>query len=130
MYTALFVKDVASLLKRFPPKHGKVFGEHSTIVFDPTSLEGIEIEKKKKIKIIGRAYDQYGDDLLVENPKSKNTYPHITLSRADGAPRLYSQVLFAKDEAENHMEYFDDEYVEVVEGYSKDGVIVVNKGVD
>ncbi len=71
-----------------------------------------------------------GDDLLVENPKSKNTYPHITLSRADGAPRLYSQVLFAKSDTENHMEYFNDEYGEVVEGYCKDGVIVVNKGAD
>ncbi len=30
-YTALFVKNVQNLLKRFPPKHAKVFGHHSTI---------------------------------------------------------------------------------------------------
>jgi hypothetical protein len=126
MYTALFVKDVASLLKRFPPKHGKFFGEHSTIEFNPANLDGIEIGNESKIKIIGRAWDEYGDDLLVENPKSKNTYPHITLSRADGAPRLYSQVLFAKSDTENHMEYFDNQQVEVVEGYSKDGILVTS----
>ncbi len=125
MYTALFVKDIESLLKRFPPKHEKVFGDHSTIEFNPGSLKGIEIGKKLKIKIIGRAYDEYGDDLLVENPKSKNKYPHITISRGEGAPRLYSHILFSKDIAENHMEYFDSESVEVIEGCSKDNEIII-----
>lgn len=125
MYTAYFVKDVESLLKRFPPKHGKVFGEHCTIEFNPSNLDGVEVGKNTKIKIIGRAYDEYGDDLLIENPKSKNKYPHITLSRADGAPRLYSQILFAKDNTENNMEYFENEYVEVVEGYCEDGKVNV-----
>lgn len=125
MYTAYFVKDVESLLKRFPPKHGKVFGEHCTIEFNPSNLDGVEIGKNTKIKIIGRAYDEYGDDLLIENPKSKNKYPHITLSRAGDAPRLYSQILFAKDNTENNMEYFENEYVEVVEGYCEDGKVTV-----
>lgn len=125
MYTALFVKDVESLLKRFPPKHGKVFGNHSTIEFNPSNLSGIEIGKEARIKIIGRAYDEYGDDLLIENPKSKNKYPHITISRGEGAPRLYSQILFSKDTKENHMEYFDNESVEVTEGYSENNKIVV-----
>ncbi len=124
IYTALFVKDVESLLKRFPPKHGKVFGDHSTIVFNPSNLQGIEIGKELKVKIIGRAYDEYGDDLLVENPKSKNKYPHITLSRAEDAPPLYSQILFSKSAEENQMEYFDDENVEVVEGYNENNKIV------
>ena len=121
--TALFVKDVESLLKRFPPKHGKVLGNHSTIEFNPDNLNGIEMSKESKIKIIGRAYDEYGDDLLVENPKSKNKYPHITISRGEGAPHLYSQILFNKTNQENHMEYFDDEIVEVIEGYSEDNKI-------
>lgn len=30
-FTALFVKDIQDLLKRFPPKHENVFGQHSTI---------------------------------------------------------------------------------------------------
>lgn len=123
MYTALFVKDVEGLLKRFPPKHGNVFGDHSTIEFNPDNLNGIELGQETKIKIIGRAYDEYGDDLLVENPKSKNKYPHITISRKDGAPRLYSQILFSKTDTENNMEYFDSEYVEVTEGYSQDNKV-------
>ena len=59
--------------------------------------------------VVSRYYDEYGDDLLVENPKSKNKYPHITISRGEGAPHLYSQILFNKTNQENHMEYFDDE---------------------
>ena len=125
MYTALFVKEIKSLLKRFPPKHRKVFGNHSTIEFSYSNLDGIEIGKESKIKIIARAHDEYGDDLLVENPKSKNKYPHITISRAEGAPRLYSQILFDKTEKENNIEYFNNESVEVVEGYCEDNKIVI-----
>ncbi|MDE2030899.1 MAG: hypothetical protein KGI58_01405 [Patescibacteria group bacterium] len=113
-FTALFVKDIKDLLKRFPPKHKKIFGHHSTIEFQPTSLDGIEIGKECSIKIIGRAWDEFGDDLLVENLKSKNKYPHITVSRADNAPPLYSKILFEKTD----IEYFDNEEVRVIEGYS------------
>lgn len=117
-FTALFVKDVQDLLKRFPPKHKKISGHHSTIAFEPESLDGTEIGKEYKIKIIGRAHDGFGDDLLVENPKSKNKYPHITLSRADDAPPLYSKILFEKALVSGDIEYFDNEEVAVVEGYS------------
>ena len=116
-FTALFVKNTEDLLKRFPPKHTKVFGHHSTIEFEPSNLDGIEIGKKYNIKIIGRAYDEFGDDILVENPKSKNKYPHVTLSRAKNAPSLYSKILFEKAIASNDIEYFDNEEVTVVEGY-------------
>lgn len=116
-YTALFVKDTADLLKRFPPKHQKVFGHHSTIEFKPENLDGIERGKEYSIKIIGRVWDQFGDDLLVENIKSKNKYPHITISRTDNAPPLYSKILFEKAIASNTIEYFNNEEVDVVEGY-------------
>ena len=117
-FTALFVKDKQDLLKRFPPKHKKVFADHSTIEFKPKNLDGIEIGRESSIKIIGRAYDQFGDDLLVENPKSKNEYPHITLSRGENAPSLYSRELFKKAIESNTIEYFTDEQVVVIEGYS------------
>lgn len=117
-FTALFVKDIEGLLKRFPPKHKKVFGHHSTIEFQPNSLDGIEVGKEYSIKIIGRAYDEFGDDLLVENSKSKNKYPHITLSRGEDTPPLYSKVLFEKALASNTMDYFNNEEVKVIEGYS------------
>ena len=116
-FTALFVKDVADLLKRFPPKHTKVYVHHSTIEFKPSSLDGIDVGKEYSIKILGRAWDEYGDDLLVENPKSKNKYPHITLSRAENAPQLYSNTLFENAISSGNIEYFENEEVLVVEGY-------------
>ena len=125
-YTAVFVKDISALLKRFPPKHKKVFGDHSTIEYRPENLNGIEVGKESSLKIIGRAYDEFGDDLLVENPKSKNKYPHITLSRGEGAPPLYSQALFSKAIKSKRIEYFDTESVEVVEGYSSEGKLFLN----
>lgn len=117
-YTALFVQDISDLLKRFPPKHEKVFGHHSTIEFRPKNLDGIEIGKEFSIKIIGRAYDEIGDDLLVENLKSKNKYPHITISRTKDAPPLYSKQLFEQSIASGAFEYFKNEEIKVIEGYS------------
>lgn len=124
-FTALFVKRPQDLLKRFPPKHKKVFGDHSTIEFDPKNLENIEIGKKYPIKIIGRASDEFGDDLLVENIKSKNKYPHITLSRGENAPPLYSKILFEKAMSNNNIEYFNNEEVEVIEGYSDNNNYII-----
>ncbi len=80
-FTALFVTNKDDLLKRFPPKHNTIYGGHSTIQYKPENLDNIEIGREYGIKIIGRAWDEFGDDLLVENPKSTNKYPHITLSR-------------------------------------------------
>ena len=74
VYSALFVKDIQGLLASFPPKHSKVFASHSTIGFLPTSLDNIEIGRVGTLKIIGRATDEKGDALFVENPKSKNKF--------------------------------------------------------
>jgi len=126
-FTALFVKDIEGLLKRFPPKHKKIFGHHSTIEYEPNNLGGIGIGKEYNIKIIGRAYDEFGDDLLVENLKSKNKYPHITLSRGENAPPLYSKILFEKAIVSNDIEYFNNEKVEVIEGYSDGNNYITEK---
>ncbi len=126
-FTALFVQDVEGLLRRFPPKHKKVFGQHSTIEYMPESLAGIEVGKELQIKIVGRAFDEFGDDLLVENPKSKNKYPHITLSRGEDAPPLYSNILFDKAIKSNAIEYFTDEKVKVIEGYSDGDNNIIQK---
>lgn len=117
-FTALFVKNIEDLLKRFPPKHRKVFGHHSTVEFRPENLNSIEVGKEYSIKIIGRAWDEFGDDLLVENIKSKNKYPHITISRGENTPPLYSKTLFEKAIASDSIEYLSDEEVEIIEGYS------------
>ena len=84
MYSALFVKDIQGLLSLFPPKHPKVFAHHSTLEFKPASLGNVEIGKECTLKILGRATDEKGDALLVENLKSNNKFPHITLSCAVG----------------------------------------------
>lgn len=126
-YSALFIKDIPSLLKRFPPKHEKIFGHHSTIEFMPKDISGIEIGKEHKIKIIGRAYNELGDGLLVENPKSKNKYPHITLSCSKDTPPLYSNELFEKATDAGTIEYFEDETVDAIEGYSDENNYITER---
>ena len=128
-FTALFIKDRNDLLKRFPPKHKKIFADHSTIEFKPENLQGIEVGKELSIKIVGRAYDEFGDDLLVENFKLKNEYPHITLSRAENAPPLYSKILFEKATMSNDIEYFINQEVLVVEGYSDGNNIFIKNDI-
>ncbi len=118
LYTALFVNDISSLLNKYPPKHGKKFGHHSTIAFKPGSLDGISVGEKLTMKIIGRVSDEKGDALLVENPKSTNNHPHITLSCAEGVSPVYSNELIEKAITSNTVEYFDNpEEIDVTEGY-------------
>jgi len=127
-YTAEFVKDTPSLLKQFVPKHEKVFGHHSTIAFKPDNLDQIEIGKEYKLKVIGRVFDDKGDALLVDNNKSNNKYPHITLSCAAGVSPVYSNELIEKAVAAGTVEYFQNPFeIEVVEGYSSGGKDIVSK---
>jgi len=121
-YTAEFIKDIPKLLKMFPPKHEKVFGHHSTIAFKPSNLDGINIGNESMIKINGRVFDEKGDALLVDNPKSNNKNPHITLSCSKGISPFYSNELIEKAIKAGKVEYFKNSFeIEVVEGYS-DGV--------
>lgn len=118
IYTALFVDDSNELVSLFPPKHQKVFAHHVTIAFRPFSLEGIEVGKKFRIKIIGRASDEKGDALLVEKYKTLNTHPHITLSCADGVAPSYSKELLEKAFENGSVEIFATPYeVSVTEGF-------------
>ncbi len=106
LYTALFVEDTESLIKMFPPKHTVIYAHHSTISFKPQTLDGIEVGRKTIIKILGRAFDEKGDALLVENKKSKNKFPHITLSCAEGVQPYYSNELLETAYKNNKIEYF------------------------
>lgn len=127
-YTALFVKEPNNLVQLFPPKHEKVFAHHSTIVFEPQSLNGIEIGKLWNIKILGRATDENGDTLLVENLKSKNKYPHITLSCKKGVDPFYSNELLERAVKDGTIEYFKEPFfVETIEGYGDhEGKVIIN----
>ena len=118
VYTALFVQDIELLTSLFEPAHKNVYGHHSTIAFRPGSLAGIEVGKSQVLKIIGRAVDEKADALLVENPKSKNNFPHITLSLAKNVPPTYSNELIEKAAAANLIEYFNEPTeIDVTEGY-------------
>lgn len=118
VYTALFVDDIPHLLSLFEPVHRNVLAHHSTIAFRPGSLAGIEVGKRQKLKIIGRVTDGKADALLVENPKSTNTHPHITLSTGKGIPPTYSNEMIANAEKEYLLDIFDrPTYINVTEGY-------------
>lgn len=117
-YSGLFVVDAESLIKEFSPKHVNVYAHHSTLFFAPKNSNGLEIGKKQKLKIIGRAYDDKGDALLVENVKSSNKHPHITLSCREGISPVYSNELIEKAIADGTVTYFDQPvFIDVVEGY-------------
>lgn len=120
LYTALFVDNSEQLFSLLPegPKHPRVFAHHSTIAFKPGSLAGIELGKKQTIKILGRAFDEKGDALLVENPKSKNEHPHITLSCAEGVSPVYSNELLKQAVTEGTISSFEPPLeIDVTEGY-------------
>jgi hypothetical protein len=118
-YTALFVDNPEKLLQMFPAKHTKIFAHHSTNWYKPTSVEGLEIGKKIILKIIGQAYDQKGFAVLVENVKSKNKFPHITISCSEGIPPVYSNELLENAYKNNYLEMFKDPlFIKVTEGYN------------
>lgn len=118
IYTAVFVTESKELLKRFPPKHSNVFAHHCTIAFRPNSLDGIEVGKNLKLKILGRVCDEKGDVLLVERYKTLNTFPHITLSCADNVAPAYSKELLEKAFERGSIEMFDVPIeISVIEGF-------------
>ena len=118
IYTALFVKDTDQLLKNFPAKHPNVFAHHSTISFRPPNPDGVEISKEVKVRILARVSDEKGDALIIENDKSENLHPHITISCADNIPPRYSNEMIEEKIRNNSIEYFEEPIeIEMVEGY-------------
>lgn len=129
LYTAYFVKNITGLLEKFSPRHEKIFGHHSTIEFKPHTLDGIEVGNGISLKIIGRVTDEKGDALLVESPKSENSYSHITFSCAEGVSPMYSNELIKNALTNSQVEYFETPiFVDVTEGYFDGKKDVVEKG--
>lgn len=117
-YTALFVNNPEKLLHMFPAKHSKVFAHHSTNWYKPISLEGLEVGTKSILKIIGQVSDGKAFVLLVENLKSKNKFPHITISCANDTSPVYSNELLEKASVDGSLIVFKNPFfVEVTEGY-------------
>jgi hypothetical protein len=118
-YTALFVDNPEKLLQMFPTKHPNVSAHHSTNWYKPTSIVGLEVGKKNLLKIIGQAYDEKCFAVLVENAKSKNKFPHITISCAEGIAPVYANELLEKASKDSSLEIFKDPFfIEVTEGYA------------
>ena len=115
VYTALFVNDINKLKEQFKPVHPNLYYHHSTNEFKPKDTYNLEIGKIYSMKVLGRLTTDNVDALIVDNPKSKNKYPHITLSTAVGIKPFQSN-----DEILNNLhkiEKIDDVYIDVTEGY-------------
>lgn len=126
-YSALFVNDVEELKKIFPPIYEKVYYHHSTIVYRPESLDGLEVGKSHKLRITGRAHDMNCDALLVYNEKSNNKHPHITLSVTKDTSPVYSNKMLEEAIKNDSIEYFEEIIlIDVTEGYF-DGEKVIIK---
>jgi len=83
IYSAIFV-DKDKLMEKYPPKHPNIYYHHSTIEFKPKSIEDVPIGGLIQLPITGRLTTRKADILMVDNKLSKNPYPHITLSTAEG----------------------------------------------
>lgn len=116
LYHGLFVNKVDKLKGMFPPVHPNLFYHHSTIEFGPKDASNIEMGREVNLPIIGRITTDRVDALLVDNPKSKNKFPHITLSTANGVKPVESNNAF-EDHPDKIEMFTTPQYIETTEGY-------------
>lgn len=83
LYSAIFINK-NDLINKYPPVHENIYYDHSTIKFNPGDISNLSVGENINLKIIGRLTTDKVDALLVDNSLSDNTYPHITLSTAEG----------------------------------------------
>lgn len=114
IYIAYFV-DTNSLVSEYGQIHTNLFAHHSTIEFMPKNVEGLDLGSTAALKITGRLTTDKVDVLLVDNPLSKNAYPHITLSTAEGVKPFdsnreiennLSKIILLNDEIEGTLDCF------------------------
>lgn len=90
------------LLNRIPPQHATVFGEHMTLVFNPTEEQNAQLEKelgrKIKLKIATVISDDKGQavGVLSDLRRTDGESEHITISCAQGTKPVYSNELMKK----------------------------------
>lgn len=89
LYSAVFI-NTENLTSKYPQVHQNLYSHHSTIEFKPKDISNLEIGKQTALKITGRLTTDNLDVLIVDNPLSKNQYPHITLSTAKGIAPVQS----------------------------------------
>lgn len=124
IYHALFVDEPHKLRRLFKPVHPNNFYHHSTIEFKPKDASNIEMGKKVSLPIIGRITTDKVDALLVSNPKSKNKYPHITLSTANGVSPVKSNEAF-ETHPELIVKYDKPIYIDTTEGYYDNNTVTI-----
>lgn len=108
VYTAIFF-DEEELKRTFKPVHQNLFYHHSTIGFKPDTIDDLNIGERIKVKILGRLTTEIVDCLLVDNKFSKNKYPHITLSTANGIkPFMSNKELEDKN---NEIKYYKNDII-------------------
>lgn len=83
VYSAVFFNR-NDLVSMFPQVYPNLYSHHSTIEFKPTTISNLPIGQRLNIKVIGRLTTDKVDVIIVENPLSKNKFPHITLSTDEG----------------------------------------------
>jgi hypothetical protein len=83
VYSAVFF-NTNEVTSKYKQVHPNLFSHHSTIEFKPSDLTQLPIGQSKDIKIVGRLTTDKVDVLIIDNPLSKNKFPHITLSTEEG----------------------------------------------
>lgn len=90
------------LLNSFPPQHETVYGEHMTLVFNPTNEQNAQLEKELgrvvKLKIVTVISDDRGQAVGVVSDLKRldDEQAHITISCAKGTKPVYSNELMKK----------------------------------
>lgn len=106
-YIALVIEEFGQdLLKEyFPAIYPNVYGDHITIVFNPSPEDlqkwhfHIGPDDGAEFEIIGYVQDEFCQALLVEQDDGlfdEIEHPHITISMAEGIPPKYSKELIKK----------------------------------
>ena len=97
-YTCVLINQ-NELVNRYGQTHENLYSHHSTIEYKPKDIKGLKVGKEVELKIVGRLTNDKLDVLLVDNPYSKNKYPHITLSTSEGVKPFESNI-----EIENNLD--------------------------
>lgn len=117
LYDGFFIDNIPALMNMFPKVYDKTYYHHMTTAFMPKQLTYPDmLGKKESLKIIGRITTDKVDALLLESDKTKNQFPHITLSTAPGIKPVESNNAFKTEP--DKIEYFDEPiYVDATYGF-------------
>jgi hypothetical protein len=116
---AVLTENSSNVLKtRIPPIHSDSYYHHMTMCFKPDEKVYQKyadlVHKSIELKAEAVFYDKKGQALFLDTKFSENSYPHITLSCADGVKPFYSNTIF-----ENPKQY------KLVDNLTLDAVVTI-----